>query len=377
MMAGNKMEITIPLYKVHLPADIQSCFQSVLKSGNLSSGPNVQMFESLLQTYIGNRYITSTGDVSSSILLSLIMAGVTPGDEVIASPMACLATNEPIKNLFANVRWCDIDPLTGNMDPVDLANKISPRTKAILVFHWAGNPADLDSIYEIAKNHNIPVVEDAGEALGAEYKGRKIGNTGSDYTVFSFYPNRHINTIEGGAIAFSCEDNFERGQWLKRYGIHQPSFRSGDGEINPDSDILESGLNTYMNHIAACIGVKQMESVQSIIERHRTNGTFYNEVLSNVSGLNVLKQITDTKSAYWVYTILAENRDGLLKYLRGKGIYASKVHLRNDNYSCFGATKERLPNVDGFASRCISIPCGWWVGQEEREFVADCIKKGW
>lgn len=376
-MAENKKDITIPLYKVHLPADVQSCLQPVLQSGNISGGPNVQRFEGLLQSYIGNSHITSTGDVSSSIILSLTMAGVRPGDEVIASPMACLATNEPIKNLFANVRWCDVDPLTGNMDPVDLASKISPRTKAILVFHWAGNPVDLDSIYEIAKSNNIPVVEDAGESLGAEYKGRKIGNTGSNYTIFSFYPNRHINTIEGAAIAFASAENYERGKWLKRYGIHQPSFRTDDGEINSDSDILEPGLNTYMNHIAASIGVKQMESLPGIVERHQSNGAFYNDALNNVSGLNVLKQIPDTKSAFWVYTLLAERRDDFLKYLRDKGIYASKVHLRNDNYACFGATKIHLPGVDHFASRCISIPCGWWVGQEEREFVADCIKQGW
>jgi dTDP-4-amino-4,6-dideoxygalactose transaminase len=376
-MTENKKDIKIPLYKVHLPTDMQSCFQSVFQSGNLSGGPNVQRFESLLQSYIGNRNITTTGDVSSSIALSLFMAGVRPGDEVVASPMACLATNEPIKNLFADVRWCDVDPLTGNMDPDDLARKINPRTRAILVFHWAGNPADLDSIYEIAKSNNIPVVEDAGEALGAEYKGRKIGNSGSDFTVFSFYPNRHITTIDGAAIAFSRTENYERGQWLKRYGIHQPSFRTDDGEINPESDIIEPGLNTYMNHIAASIGVKQMEHLAGIVERHQSNGAFYNDALGSVSGLSVLRTIPDTKSAYWVYTLLAEKRDDLLKYMRSKGVYASKVHLRNDIYSCFGADIENLPGVDYFASRCISIPSGWWVGAEEREFVVDCFNNGW
>lgn len=368
---------SIPLYKVHLPVGMQSSFQSVLQSGNISGGPNVQLFESLLQSYIGNKLITSTGDISSSIALSLTMAGVGPGDEVIASPMACLATNEPIKNLFANVRWCDVDPLTGNMDPADLARKITQRTKAILVFHWAGNPADLDSIYAIAKSNNIPVVEDAGEALGAEYKGRKIGSTGSDFTVFSFYPNRHINTIEGAAIAFSSSVNYERGQMLKRYGIHQPSFRTVNGEINPESDILEAGLNTYMNHVAASIGVMQMDSLPSIVERHQSNGMFYDTALKDMSGVTVLKQVADTKSACWVYTLLAERRDDLLKSLRNKGVYASKVHLRNDIYSCFGAITEKLPGVDYFASHCISIPSGWWVESEERKFIVNSIKIGW
>lgn len=375
-MATNKKNINIPLYKVHLPPDIQSFLASVLQSGNLSGGPNVKRFEGLLQSYVGNRLITSTGDISSSIALSLSMAGVGPGDEVIASPMACLATNQPIKNLYANVRWCDVDPLTGNMDPADLASKVNPSTKAVLVFHWAGNPVDLDSIYAVAEKHNIPVVEDAGEALGAEYKGRKIGNTGSDFTVFSFYPNRHINTIEGAAIAFSSSENYERGQWLKRYGIHQPSFRTDNGEINPDSDIPVAGLNSYMNHVSASIGVKQMGALPVIVKKHQSNWEFYNDALKNLPGISVLKSIPDTKSACWVYTLLAERRDSLLKFLRGRGIYASKVHLRNDIYSCFGASTERLPGVDCFAAHCISIPSGWWVGAKEREFIVNSIRWG-
>lgn len=376
-MSQNSVPITIPLYKVHMPLDIHSCIQPVIQSESISGGPNVQQFENLLQSYIGNSYITSTGDISSSIILSLTMAGIRPGDEVIASPMACLATNEPIKNMFANVRWCDVDPLTGNMDPMDLARKITSRTKAILVFHWAGNPADLDSIYEIARSRNIPVVEDAGEALGADYKGKKIGNTGSDFTVFSFYPNRHINTIEGSAIAFADEANYERGRWFKRYGIHQPSFRTNDGEINPESDILEPGLNTYMNHIAATIGVKQMEFLPGIVERHQSNGLYYNDSLKSVAGITVLKTLPETKSSYWVYTLLAERRDDLLRYLRSNGVYASKVHLRNDMYTCFGKTTEDLPGVTHFASHCLSIPCGWWVSDADRERVVYLMNKGW
>ncbi|MBI5017696.1 MAG: DegT/DnrJ/EryC1/StrS family aminotransferase [Deltaproteobacteria bacterium] len=347
----------------------------MVKTGQIASGPAVGQFEGLLQTYLGNPCVTSTADVSSSITVALFMAGVRPGDEVVTTPMTCLATTAPVRNLFAEVRWCDVDPTTGNLDPEGLERSLSSRTRAILVFHWAGNPADVDSIRAIGSSWGIPVVEDAGEALGSEYKGRKIGNSGSDYTVFSFYPNRHINTIEGGAIAFGKETDYEQGRWLKRYGIHHPSFRTADGEIDPRSDIPVAGWNSYMNQVAASIGVAQMRHLPSIIERHHSNGLFYDAALAEIPGITTLKRLPQTRSAHWVYTFLSDDRTGLMARLRAEGIQASRVHIRNDIYSCFESAKQILPGVDFFDSHCLSIPCGWWLQQEDLHRIVDCIAR--
>ena len=360
-----------------MPPDAHEALRDVLYSGQLANGPNVARFEGMLQDYIGNPYVTSTGDVSSSIALCLYMAGVRPGDEVLASPMACLATNEPIRNLFAQVRWCDVDPFTGNIDPVDLERQVSPRTKAILIYHWAGNPVDLNAVYGVAQKHGLRVVEDAGEALGAEYHGKRIGATGSDFTVFSFYPNRHITTGEGAAIAFADISDYERGRWLKRYGIHQPSFRDELGEIEPTSPIPEAGYNSYMTHIAATIGVTQLSHLPAVVSKHRENGRFYDEALRDVPGITLLKRLPNTESAFWVYTFLAERRDDLLRHLRGRGIFASRVHLRNDLYSCFDAVRRDLCGVDEFDQHYLSIPCGWWVTKENRESICSVIRQGW
>ena len=376
-MVATVANLNIPLYRVHMPPEVHAALRDVMHSGQIANGPNVARFESLLQAYIGNPYITSTGDVSSSLALCLYMAGVRPGDEVLASPMACLATNMPVKNLFARVIWCDIDPLTGNIDPADIERQISPRTKAILVYHWAGNPADLDAITLLAKRHGLRVVEDAGEALGAEYHGCKIGATGTDFTVFSFHAIRHITTGEGAAVAFGNADDYERGRWLKRYGIHQPSFRDEWGEIDPASDIPEAGFNSYLTHLAATIGVVQMPHLPEIVRRHQANGQFYDETLHGVDGIRLLHRLPETRSAYWVYTFLAERRDDLLKHLCARGIYASQVHLRNDLYSCFGSVERELSGVDEFDTHTLSIPCGWWVTSEDREYIVDCIRGGW
>lgn len=360
-----------------MPPNTHSALAEVLYSGQIAHGPVVGRFESLFQEYIGNPQIISTSDVSTSLTLCLYMAGVKPSDEVIASPMSCLATNEPVRNLFADIVWCDINPLTGSIDPNNIEHRITARTKAILVFHWAGNPVDMEAVCDIARRHSLKVIDDASEALGADYYGKKIGNTCSDYTTFSFYANRHMTTGEGGAIAFADPNEYERGRWLKRYGIHLPSFRDELGEISPKSMIPEAGLNTYMNSISAAIGVEQMAQLPEIVRIHQENGTFYDNTLAGVDGITLLERNPQCKSAYWVYTLLAENRDGLLRRLREKGIYVSKVHLRNDVYTCFSPHICDLPGVEHFQSHTISIPCGWWVTPEDRQYIVDCIKEGW
>jgi perosamine synthetase len=362
-----------PLFRPPDLSAIGDVVNQVLASGHIATGPNVELFEALLRNYLGNPWVTSTGDVSTSLSLCLFQAGVRPGDDVLMSPLVCLSTSCPVLNLFANIRWCDVDPMTGNLAPAGLAARITPRTKAIVVYHWAGTPADIDAIRDVARSHKLALIEDAGEALGAEYNGHKIGAAGADYTVFSFYPNRHLTTIDGGAIACAAEHDFEKLRWLKRYGIHQPSFRDKDGEIDPASDIPMAGWNSYMNEVAATVGIAQMGRLPSVIARHQANGLFYDARLANVPGITLLTRHPKSRSAHWVYTFLIEGRDHILKRLRQQGIQASKVHLRNDVYTGFGGDRLVLSGVDYFASRCLSIPCGWWVGEEDRSRISDII----
>lgn len=367
----------IKLFNVHMPAEIDNIIIEILHSGRLAGGSKVTEFTKLLSEYIGNPYLVPTMEVSSSISLALYMAGVRPGDEVITSPMACLATNEPILNLFAHAVFCDIDPHTASPVLEDVSRKITDKTKALLLFHWAGNPVDMDPLKELAYERGIKVVDDASEALGARYKGRSVGNSKSDYTVFSFYPNRHITTIEGGAISFTEESEWERGRWLARYGMYMPTFRDETGEINPKSDIPEPGPNSYLNNLNAAIGVEQMKHLPDIVSRHQNNGRYYDDVLKSAEGIELITRTEGSESAYWVYTMLASDRDGLLRKLKQRGISASRVHLRNDHYSCFSSQLVDLPGVAYFQDHVISIPCGWWVTDEDREYIADTIKEGW
>ena len=366
----------IPLYGVHIPPGIGDAVEAVLNSGRIASGEYVSSFEQRLQAFTGNPLVIATGEMSSSIAMCLYQAGVRPGDDVVACPMSCLATTVPVRNLFANIKWCDCDPRTGGMDAESLASAITPRTKAILAFHWAGNPLDLATVYEVAAPRGIPVIEDVSEGLGAEYGGQPLGNTGGDFAVFSFYPNRHLTTIEGAAVAFRDIEQWERGRWLRRYGIHSPSFRCSDGEINPDSDILDAGWNNSMNQVAARVGVAQFEQLEGRLGVCRGNGEFYDGVLKELVGVRVLDRPPGSKSAFWVYTLLADDRESLMVELRKHGVQASRVHLRNDVYSCFGEGLADLPGVREFSARALSIPCGWWVTREDRERIAQVIQEG-
>ena len=365
----------ISLYKVRESTSALEALAHVLDTGAIAGGKHVARFESELGSFLGVNHLTTMADVSSALCLSLYMAGVRPDTEVIASPMACLATNIPVLNLFARVRWADVDPATGNMDPHSLDQLITSNTRAILLFHWAGNPAPIADIYRIAKGHNIPVVEDAGEALGAEYGRNRIGNTGGDFAVFSFYPNRHLHTIDGAAVTFASKETWEKARWLKRYGIHQPTFRDARGEIDPTSDIPEAGWNSYLSNAGACVGLAQIPKLPAIVEKHRDNGQYLDRELAGIAGIRLLRREPGSVSAYWVYTLLAERRDELIGWLKERGIQSSKVHLRNDVYSCFGPKQDPLPGLDSFAKGMLSIPCGWWVSNTDRQHIVSSIQE--
>lgn len=367
----------IPLYDVSIPKGAIPEIQRVLESGSLAYGPDVLEFEASLGRFLGNPYTLATGDVSTSIAMSLYMAGVRAGDEVVTSAMACLSTTIPILNLQSTVVWCDVDPHSGNMDPLDLSGQISEKTKAILVYHWAGYVADLDGISSVASEHNLAVVEDAGEALGSELGGAMIGNTGSDFTVFSFYPNRHLTTGEGAAIAFDSVEEYEKGKWLRRYGVHRPTFRDASGEIDPRSDIDTAGFSNYMGSIAATLGLQGLTGLPERVAGFRNNAHVYDAELIQIPGIELLRKVPNSDPAPWVYTFLADRRDDLLHHLRTRGVQASKVHVRNDVYSCFGPQQRELPGVDSFAARTLSIPCGPWLDDQDVRYIVEAINQGW
>lgn len=369
--------LRIPLFKVFIPADAHTRLAPVLVSGTLAEGPMTAHFRAAISDYLGNQHVLPVSDISAAITLALFASGVRPGDDVVVSPMSCLATTTPIANLFARAAWCDVDPLTGMPDATMVAAALTPKTKAVLLYHWSGDVAAFEPIHALARDRGIASVDDISEALGAECNGRHLGNHGADFSALSFGPVRQVTCGEGGAIAFGSETLFEAVRWLKYYGIHRPSFRLANGDLNPDSDIPVAGFHFGLGEMAATIGLSGMGQSAFVTSRYKQNGQWYDEALKGIPGITLLNRRKDSVSGYWTYNLRAERRDDLMHKLHDAGIGCQRLHLRNDSYSCFGGRRDDLPGVDLFDAENLSLPCGWWVGQEERDFITATIKSGW
>jgi dTDP-4-amino-4,6-dideoxygalactose transaminase len=349
----------IPLFKPYMPQNLPE-LDEILHSGQLAYGKWGRKFEEKLGEYLDNPNIAVVNSFNSAMLVTLTTLGIKAGDEVIASPMSCLASNQPFATLGIKVVWADVDPETGTLNPESVKTKISNKTKAIFHNHHCGYPGYIDEINEIGRQHGIYVIDDAIEAFGSEYKGKRIGNTGTDATVFSFQTVRLPNTIDGGAVAFKSNNLFEKAKRTRDFGIRREIFRDDSGEISKDCDISEPGYGATLSEVNSYIGYRQMEEITHLLTKQHTNGNAWEIKIKNeFPGYKALTKAYQ-KPNYWVFGILANNKKEAILHFRGKGYYASGVHLPNNNYSVFGEKRELL-GVDEFYSKFLALPCGWWL----------------
>jgi len=359
----------IPLFKVFMPESVFEPLREVLLSGYIGEGPRVEEFERRLSPWFGNKNVLTVNNGTSALQLALRLADVGYGDEVISTAMTCSATNEPILALGAKIVWADIDPWTANIDPEDVARKITPKTKAILCVHWGGYPCELDQLNDIAAEHGIKLIEDACHAFGSTYHGKPIGSH-TDFACFSFQAIKHMTTVDGGALVCKSEAGRERGRLLRWYGIDRKCKRK---DLRCEANIAEYGYKFHMNDVTATIGLEQLKYVDDTIEKHRANADRYNKAFSNLDTVWPLRYKDDRRSAYWLYTMRVKNRDRFIEYMKKAGITTSQVHARNDTHTMFKDFKTDLPGVDEFTSEQVSIPVGWWLTQEDLTAIIDAV----
>jgi perosamine synthetase len=362
----------IPLFKVHAPKNIGAKLQEVFDSGFLTEGVYSDKFEKSLCEYLGNDNVCLVNSCTSALLLACHLSNVKPGDEVITTAMTCMATNEPFYNAGAKLVFADIDPTTGNIDPEDIKRKVTDKTKAIVVVHWAGQPVDLEEINSLAKQKGIKVIEDAAHALGAEYHDKKIGNH-SDFVCFSFQAIKHLTTADGGALVCKSEQDAERVRKIRWYGLDR-KYAERTGRSRWEQDIVESGFKLHMNNLNAAIGLEQMKSIDFIVNSHIENGRYYDQHINNEKIVKLCRP--SDGSSYWIYSILVEDREHFQQYMRDNKIASDVVHIRNDRYTVFKEfQRDDLPNLDYFSTRLTNIPVGWWLSADERRYIVDIINK--
>lgn len=354
-----------------MPPSVGKPLLQTLFSGFIGQGPRVDQFEKELANYIHNPYSLTLNSGTSAIQLALRLAHVGYSDEVITTPMTCTATNMPILASGAKIVWADIDPVTGNIDPKDVKQKITSKTKAIIAVHWGGYPCDMEELNVIAHSHGIRVIEDAAHAWGAEYHEQKIGNH-SDFIIFSLQAIKHITTVDGGALFCRSEKDYHRGKLLRWYGIDRETPRK---DFRCEEDISEWGYKFHMNDLCASIGIEQIKHLDGIVAKHRKNALFYDQAFKNLKGITTIPWKSDRKSSYWIYTIHVEKRDLFKEFMKEKGIMASCVHARNDTHTAFREFRTNtIPNVGKFTRTMVCIPVGWWLTSAELKYVADCIR---
>lgn len=348
----------IPLYKpfmVDLPE-----LKDILNSGKLSYGHYGQKFENRLKEIIGSENLITISSFNMAILVVLTTLNLKSGDSVIASPMACLSSTQPLISFGLNVLWADVDPIRGTLDPKSVKNLAQKfNTKAIFHNHYCGIVGHIDEINSIGHEFNIPVIDDCIEAFGSKYKGKILGNVGTDVTIFSFNPVRYPNTIDGGAIVFKNNNYYSLSKIVRDAGIDRTLFRDDNGEINENYDINQKGHSATMSEVNSYIGFQQLSYFDYLIKKQNENG---NKWLKEPLIQNGLQPIisSEFESNYWVFGVLTNEKKSTILRFREKGYYASGVHTSNNKYSVFNY-KVFLPGVDKFNRSFVAIPSGWWV----------------
>ena len=391
----------IPLFKVFMADTAPQKVAEVLTSGFIGQGPKVAELETKLSSYFGvdtSHLLTFNSATSAEHLayhilknpqtykvdcetvdLSYNWPGLQEGDEVLTTPLTCTATNWPILANGLKLKWVDIDSETMNISLSDLRNKLSNKTKIVTVVHWGGYPVDMVELEKIRNEFyseygfKFMVIDDSAHAFGSELDGKKIG-TYESISTFSLQAIKHITSVDGGFWITPYTEMNKRGRLERWYGIDREGPKA---DFRCESDIENWGFKFHMNDVSATVGIENLLHADNIIGKHQSNGKFYNDSLKNVSGIHLLEDSPRKKSAYWLYTMRIENRDGFMRYMNECGVATSRVHERNDKHTCVKEFICDLPNVDEVTKDMICLPVGWWVTDEDRKYIVDCINRGW
>ena len=347
----------------------------VVKSGRLALGPKIEEFEKLMADYIGVKYAVAVSSGTAALHLIVKALGIGEGDEVLVPSFTFVASVNVILYERAIPVFVDINPETYTLDPEDMERKITPRTKAIMVVDVFGHPAEWDEILEIAQKYNLTVIDDSCEALGAEYKGKKIGTFG-DASAFAFYPNKQITTGEGGIIVTNDS---------KIAQLCRAMRNQGRGEMGAWLEHEYLGYNYRMDEMSAALGVSQLKRIDTILKKREKVAQKYTELLKDVDLVSPPTVKPYVKMSWFVYVVkLAEGLDRakIIKKMAEKGIptrgYFSPIHLQPYIRRILNTKENTLPVTESIARRTLALPFHANLSEKAIEMVverlSECIR---
>lgn len=384
-------------------ADIEAVVK-VLKSDYLTTGPAVAAFEKKVADYVGAKYAVAVSNGTAALHVACLAAGIGEGDEVITTPITFAASANCVLYCGGTPVFADIDPDTYNISPEELEKKITSRTKAIIPVHYTGQPCDMDAILEIAHKHDLLVVEDGAHALGAVYKGKKIGSI-ADMTCFSFHPVKPVTTGEGGMIVTDNEELYRRLVLYRSHGItrdkdmmqqyEEQLQQSSDPALQEAADMLrgdvidpggwyyqqlELGYNYRITDISCALGASQMDKLDRFLERRRQIAKKYDEAFADIPQIKTPWQQEGCQSGWHLYMIQTMERsrrevfDGLRQAGIGVNVHYIPVY-RYPYYQRNGYAGVHCLNAEAFYERAISLPIFPGLTGQQQDYVIEHVIK--
>lgn len=356
----------------------------VLKSGWLTTGPKVREFEENMQKYLGCKKAVGLTSCTGGLHIALAALGIKHGDEVIVPTYTFASSGHVVSWLGAKPVLVDVEKDTFNINIKNIEEAITSKTKAIMPVHFAGHPCDMDKIMDLAKKHNLYVVEDAAHAIGSEYKGKKIGNFG-DATAFSFYVIKTITTAEGGMVV---TNNEELGNKLRRYsyfGVDKDAFGRYSDKGTWYYEIIELGYKYNMDNIQGALGVEQLKKIEFFITKRRRLANLYNRLLKDVPQVITPTEKGYAKHSYHLYPILVnidntsvprnEFIDKLREYKIGTSVHFIPLHIHPYYHNTVGYKKGDFPTAEYLFEREVSLPLYPSMNEDDVIYVVDAIKE--
>lgn len=384
-------------------ADIEAVVK-VLKSDYLTTGPAVAAFEKKVADYVGAKYAVAVSNGTAALHVACLAAGIGVGDEVVTTPITFAASANCVLYCGGTPVFADIDPDTYNISPVELERKITSRTKAIIPVHYTGQPCDMDAILEIAHKHDLLVIEDGAHALGASYKGKKIGSI-ADMTCFSFHPVKPVTTGEGGMIVTDKEELYRKLVLYRSHGItrdndmmqqYEDQLRqSTDPALQEAADMLrgdvmdpggwyyqqlELGYNYRITDIACALGASQMDKLDRFLERRRQIAGKYDEAFADIPQIKTPWQQEGCQSGWHLYMIQTMERsrrevfDGLRQAGIGVNVHYIPVY-RHPYYQRNGYAGVHCLNAEAFYERAVSLPIFPGLTGSQQDYVIEHVIK--
>ena len=355
-----------------------------LKSGWITTGPKVKRFEEAFKAYVGAPYAVPLTSATAGLHLTLLALRICEGDEIITTPMTFASTVSMIILCGGTPVLADIEPGTLNIDVNEVRGKITPRTRAIIPVHFAGQACDMDPLFALAKEHGLIVIEDAAHAVGTEYKGHRIGSLDS-ISIFSFHPNKNITTGEGGMVCTRDENLAEEISLMKFHGMSREAWKRFSASGSPNYDILLPGFKYNMMDIQAAIGIHQLPRLDGFIDKRKEIAEFYNREFADVVELALPAYAPyQQRHAWHLYTPLVRieqltiNRDLFMEELKkhniGSGLHYKAIHHHAWYRENMAIADSDLPNASYASERILSLPLFPKMTLDDARDVVEAVK---